>query len=295
MIYMLLVVDFFTHQFIILLRGANMMNKMKIVLACTLITLTMLLNAACSKNTVQPANTTSEKTSAAASATNAEVSSDTTAATTGTSDNSESDEKRRQDNLAMIREKIKNLTDVNGLVNVKDVDDSILIDLKYATTNNFTKKKIYPADVCVLQKDTAAKLSAANMEFKRMGYRIKIWDAYRPLYVQKIFWDIVQDDRFVANPVGGGSIHNHGCAVDLTLVDKNGKELAMPTGFDDFTDKAAGFDSDLTGDVKENVKTLRTVMTEFDFTPISTEWWHFEDNESSKYPVLDVHLDKFTK
>lgn len=99
---------------------------------------------------------------------------------------------------------INYIREVNGLVNVSDMDSSFIFDLKYATKDNFTKTVIYPANVCVLQKETALKLINANKEFKKMGYRLKIWDAYRPIYVQQIFWDVVGDERFVANPYKKG-------------------------------------------------------------------------------------------
>ena len=103
---------------------------------------------------------------------------------------------------------IKYIREVNGLVNVSDMDSSFIFDLKYATKDNFTKTVVYPVNVCVLQKETATKLINANEEFKKLGYRIKIWDAYRPMYVQKIFWDLVGDERFVANPNKRGSRHS---------------------------------------------------------------------------------------
>src|SRR3990167_4436862 len=102
---------------------------------------------------------------------------------------------------------------IKGLVRVQDVDPAIVADLRYATENNFTGKKIYPIAVCLLRKETAEKLAAANAEFAKDGYRIKVWDGYRPPYVQKIFWKIMPDDRYVANPYKGGSKHNRGGAV----------------------------------------------------------------------------------
>lgn len=204
-------------------------------------------------------------------------------------------EKDNQSELDMIKKKAGKLSDIDGLVLVKELDDTICIDLKYATKDNFTGKKIYPSDVCALQRETAIKLCAANTELKKKGLKLKIWDAYRPLYVQRIFWDIVKDDRFVANPEAGGSIHNHGCAVDVTIVNEKGKEIKMPTGFDDFSDKASGNIDELTEDIKKNVTELRVAMTNNGFNMIGTEWWHFEDDEYSKYPLSDVRLEEFQK
>src|SRR3990167_4865629 len=131
------------------------------------------------------------------------------------------------------------IKEIDGLVRVQDIDPNIVLDLRYATENNFTGKKVYPVAVCVLRKEAAQKLAAANAELMKDGYRIKVWDAYRPPYVQRIFWNLVPDERYVANPDKGGSRHNRGGAVDLTLIDENGNELEMPTGYDDFSAKAS--------------------------------------------------------
>lgn len=183
--------------------------------------------------------------------------------------------------------------EIHGLVLVKDIIPGIEIELKYATEDNFTKTKVYPYDICVLQKSTAMKLKKANDELMEMGYRLKIWDAYRPLSVQKIFWDLVPDSRYVANPNTGGSKHNRGTAVDVTLVDMEGNELEMPTGFDDFTAKAGRSNNDMSETAKKNVELLTNVMVKNGFTTITTEWWHYNDSDSGNYSALDVDLEEF--
>lgn len=187
----------------------------------------------------------------------------------------------------------KKLKEINGFIKIQDLDESILVDLRYATKNNFTGKKIYPNNVCVLRKETAEKLAKANAEFKERGYRIKVWDAYRPVYVQKIFWDIVKDSRFVANPKNGGSKHNKGTAVDITLVDKNGKEIIMPTDFDNFTTKAYRSNPNVNKEVRKNVDMLTKIMKDNGFIPLNSEWWHFDDSNSKKYKITDIKLEKF--
>ena len=152
------------------------------------------------------------------------------------------------------------IKEINGFVLLSSLDKDIVIDLKYATTDNFTKKIIYPNKVCVLRKNTAEKLVKANTQLKKLGYRIKVWDAYRPVYVQQIFWDIVKDNRFVANPKNGGSIHNKGCAVDVTLVDKDGNDLNMPSKFDDFSSNAYRTNSKMTNEAKKNMDLLTKYM-----------------------------------
>ena len=175
----------------------------------------------------------------------------------------------------------------SGLVFVVDEDPTIVIDLKYATTNNFTGKKIYNQSACVLQEGTMAKLKKANTEFKTLGYRIKIWDAYRPADVQKYFWTLVPDSRFIANPNQAGSRHNRGAAVDITLVDNKGNELVMPTKFDTFTEKAYR-NAPMSKEAKDNLEILTRIMTKNGFNPIETEWWHYDDSEADKYPILNI-------
>lgn len=187
------------------------------------------------------------------------------------------------------------IKEINGFVLLSSLDKDIVIDLKYATTDNFTKKIIYPNKVCVLRKNTAVNLVKANTQLKKSGYRIKVWDAYRPVYVQHIFWDIVKDSRFVANPKNGGSIHNKGCAVDVTLVDKDGNALNMPSKFDDFSTKAYRSNSKMTNDAKRNMDLLTKYMVANGFTTLNTEWWHFEDVASKNYKIADINLKLFLK
>jgi D-alanyl-D-alanine dipeptidase len=189
----------------------------------------------------------------------------------------------------------KTIKEVKSLVQIKDLDDSIVVDLKYAAEDNFTHKKIYPVAVCLIRKETGAKLVKVNEELKKHGYTLKVWDAYRPPYVQKILWETTPDKRFVANPYKGGSKHNRGSAVDVTLVDSSGKEVAMPTGFDDFSSKASRSNKNITKEVKENLELLTTLMKKHGFTTINSEWWHYDDSEYKKYPIEDVKLDEFLK
>ena len=185
------------------------------------------------------------------------------------------------------------IREINGLVSLRDLDAGFVIDMRYAGENNFTGKKVYPSDQCLLRKETAEKLVRANAEFMEAGYRLKIWDAYRPMHVQQIFWELVGDSRYVANPKAGGSNHNRGAAVDVTLVDKEGKELRMPSGFDDFSPKAARNQSGMDPEAKENMDLLTKIMVKNGFKTIGTEWWHFDDTASSEYEVLDVKLEAF--
>lgn len=183
-------------------------------------------------------------------------------------------------------DKLKMLNE-HGLVRVQDVDPSIIIDLKYATTDNFAKRKIYPFTTCLLREETAGKLANANKILKSKGYTIKIFDAFRPPVVQEIFWQLVKDRRFIADPSRGGSIHNKGCAVDITMVNQNG-EVEMPTKFDDFTEKASRMNNNISNEAKYNLDILTSAMVENGFNYIQTEWWHFDDADADKYEVIDV-------
>lgn len=179
-----------------------------------------------------------------------------------------------------------------GLVRVKDIDSSVVVELKYATEDNFTHTRVYPADAkALLRLETAKKLKKANDRFKKDGYRIKIWDAYRPKSVQEIFWALVPDPKYVANPAKG-SAHNRGASVDITLVDSTGKELVMPTDYDDFSEKASRNFTGSDDAARENMKYMEKIMTESGFTGLPSEWWHFDD-KSGNYPLLDVDFSVF--
>ncbi len=185
--------------------------------------------------------------------------------------------------------------EINGLVVVSNYDNSFVIDLRYATENNFTGKPVYKTNVCALQKNTLSKLIAANDEFKALGYKIKIWDGYRPADVQKYFWSIVKDRRYIASPYVNGSRHNRGTAVDITLVDSKGNELEMPTGFDQFNTSAHRDNANISEAAKNNLILLTEVMKKHGFTTIETEWWHYDDEDSNKYPILNIPLEAFLK
>lgn len=184
------------------------------------------------------------------------------------------------------------LKEIRGLVDVTAVDPTLVIDLRYATADNFTGKRIYSEAKCLLLRSTAEKLAKANGELATSSYRLKIWDAYRPLSAQQILWDVVSDRSFVADPKKG-SIHNRGAAIDVTLVDKDGKDLDMPSGFDDFSEKAGIKYSGCSEEQARNRELLASVMVKYGFTRYEAEWWHFVDKESSSNPLLDVQFEEF--
>lgn len=177
----------------------------------------------------------------------------------------------------------------DDFVDVRKYIPDVDIELRYATNNNITKKVLYENTNTYLRKGTADKLRDANNQFKKLGYRIKIWDAYRPTAVQKILWSKVKDNRYIANP-NSGSVHNRGAAVDITLVDKNGKEIPMPTDFDGFTKLADKNYSDVDKEKVKNAKLLESIMLAYGFESIYTEWWHFDDSNWKSYAVVNKVL-----
>ena len=189
----------------------------------------------------------------------------------------------------MVLQQLSHLfsTSVVSLVDIRTINPSIIVDLRYATTHNFTKQKIYPSMICLVHKDIAQALDAIQKELTERQLGIKIWDGYRSLTAQKKLWSICPDANYVCPPEKGGR-HTRGTAVDITLVDlKTKKELAMPTEFDNFTQKAWSNYTDLSDEVKKNRALLHTVMKKHGFEPIKTEWWHFDLKGWRNYPVID--------
>ncbi len=181
---------------------------------------------------------------------------------------------------------------LGNLVNIAELSKDFVLDIRYATENNFLGRKVYSMPICALQKETALKLINANKTLMGMGYRIKIFDGYRPLSTQKMFWEIIPDDDFIANPYKNGSIHNRGCAVDITLVHINtGEDLEMPSEFDDFSEKANRNNLNMTEIAKKNLNILTEVMIANGFDKINSEWWHFTDCNKQKYELLDVSFE----
>lgn len=173
------------------------------------------------------------------------------------------------------------------LIDIRSVNPNIVLDIRYATENNFLKRKVYPVARCVLRGAAARRLVQVQQDLEKKGLGLKVYDCYRPLSVQKLMWQIKPDPNYVANPAKG-SRHNRGAAVDLTLVDRNGKELEMPSGFDDFTERAH---RDYTGgnpQALKNRQLLEDAMKKYGFIPLATEWWHFDAPGWDKFTILDV-------
>lgn len=159
----------------------------------------------------------------------------------------------------------------------------IIIDLRYSTENNFTKQQIYDFTDVWLRYGTVKKLMLVQEELKQNGYGLKIWDGFRPPSAQFKLWDICPDPTYVSNPNNGFSSHSRGNTVDITLVNGDGTEAIMPTGFDDFSKLADRDYSDCSKEAADNALFLEQLMIKHGFKPYSGEWWHFTDTQS--YPV----------
>ncbi len=170
-------------------------------------------------------------------------------------------------------------------------------DLRYATTNNFVQKIMYPksTNYTFLRLAPAKALDSVQQELKQKGYGLKIFDAYRPYAVSVAFWDLVKDERYVANPAKGSG-HNRGIAIDLTIINKTtGVALDMGTDFDNFTDTAHHSFLQLPETVLENRKLLKTTMEKYGFKALSTEWWHYSFPNTRDYDVLDISFKALKK
>lgn len=181
------------------------------------------------------------------------------------------------------------------LVDILSINPNIQLDIRYATSNNFLGVPVYSKAACYLHKDVAAAVSAIQNELEAHGLSLKIFDGYRPLSVQQLMWDTIQDERYVSNPAKNKGRHTRGTAVDVTLVDKTGKDLEMPSEFDDFTEKAHSDFQQISSRARKNRKLLKTVMEKYGFQQLSTEWWHFDFsgwNDDLKYPPLDISFDE---
>jgi D-alanyl-D-alanine dipeptidase len=162
----------------------------------------------------------------------------------------------------------------SGWVDILNLDSTISVDIRYATTNNFVGIQLYPCGRCILRPDVADALKAVHDILRQIGLGLKLYDCYRPWSVQKALWNKMPDARFVTPPEKG-SMHNRGTAVDVTIIDEKGNELDMGTPYDFFGEEAYHTYTDLPEKLRFNRDLLKSQMLEAGFGHIRTEWWHY--------------------
>jgi zinc D-Ala-D-Ala dipeptidase len=176
------------------------------------------------------------------------------------------------------------------LVELIQLDSTLKLDIHYASTNNFLGTPLYTEARAFLQRPAAEAVARANHKLHQKGYGLLIFDAYRPWYVTKIFWDATPPAQhgYVADPAQG-SRHNRGCAVDLTIYDlKSGQPVSMPSSYDEFSDSAHADYLGGSPDQRAHRELLRTTMEAEGFTVYPNEWWHFDYKDWRRYPIMNV-------
>ena len=174
------------------------------------------------------------------------------------------------------------------MIDIQAQNPKILADIRYKTKDNFVGVPLYPESARLfLRQEAADALFRVQQALEKQGLGLKIFDGYRPLSVQKKMWAKYPVEGYVANPAKGSN-HNRGMAVDLTLVDLRGRELPMPSGYDEFSERAHRDYRGGSEEERKNRQTLEDAMLKEGFHGISTEWWHFDYKNAKDYPVLDL-------
>jgi D-alanyl-D-alanine dipeptidase len=171
------------------------------------------------------------------------------------------------------------------LIDIRAVDPTIIVELRYAGANNLSRRALYPPGTpALVRPEVAPRLAAAQAFLRRYQYQLKIWDAYRPKSVQFQLWQLARNNDYVADPRDGtGSLHSWGVAVDATLVDMADNPVSMPTDFDDFRPAALWHYQGIDPDVRAHLHLLQSAMGGAGFYAVRTEWWHFVITDWRKY------------
>jgi zinc D-Ala-D-Ala dipeptidase len=178
------------------------------------------------------------------------------------------------------------------LIEIKKAIPSIVLDIRYATKNNFMQQVMYKQAKAFARKPVVAQLKKIQAILNKQGYGLKIFDAYRPYAITVAFYQKASDKNFVANPAKG-SKHNRGCAVDLTIIDlKTGKDVPMPTPYDSFAPEAAAHYENLPAQIIQNRDFLIATMQANGFKVIYNEWWHFDFIGWQDYELMDIPFEK---
>lgn len=183
----------------------------------------------------------------------------------------------------------------NELVNLEKFIPGLVLDIRYATTNNFTGEKIYNLARAYARKPVAESLKKIQADLKKQGLGIKIYDGYRPYSATVKFYETYRDTTYVASPYKG-SRHNRGCALDLTVIDlKTGQELEMPTGYDSFKKEAWPTSPVSDPTIRKNRQLLIDAMEKHGFKVNASEWWHFDFVGWQKFSVMDIDFEELEK
>lgn len=180
------------------------------------------------------------------------------------------------------------------LVDLRSAVPDLVLDVRYATKDNFVGRPLYPAPAAFLRRSAAERLKAAAGALCAKGLRLVVYDAYRPLSVQRELWRARPDRRFVADPKTG-SVHNRAGAVDAGLADAAGRPVAMPCAYDDFGPKSAHGARGVPPAAAENARTLKAAMESAGFRALAEEWWHYEAPGAREWPLLDVPFEELAK
>lgn len=176
------------------------------------------------------------------------------------------------------------------MIELNKLDNTIKLDIKYATADNFVGRAVYSEARAFLQPPAAEAVVRVHKLLNEQGLGIVIYDGYRPWSITKLFWEVVREDqrKYVADPAKG-SKHNRGCAVDLGIFDlKTGEAIPMPSGFDEFTERASPVYSGGTDEERANRDKLRQLMEANGFTVNPNEWWHFDLIGWEKFAIYDI-------
>ena len=163
----------------------------------------------------------------------------------------------------------------------------LVLEIRYATEQNITGKKIYADKRAWLREETIRKLAQVARELEEKGYRLVLWDGWRPASAQKALWAAKPDGRFLTPP-NRISRHTRGTSVDVSLADRNGKILEMPSDHDEFTDRADEDFSDVPKEVAQRARLLRKAMFRAGFSGVPDEWWHYDLRDWASYEPIEV-------
>ncbi|MCI8388766.1 MAG: hypothetical protein HFE63_09900 [Clostridiales bacterium] len=179
----------------------------------------------------------------------------------------------------------------NDGVDISQYD--VKVSMKLSTSETSINQPFYSRNLCMFQYDTLQKLIKAIEIFRRDGYTIVIYDAYRPTSVQQQWFDVVKVHKWVADPSRGmGGVHDRGTAIDMSLIDKDGNELEMPTPMHTFTEASARASEEMSDEARKNMNYMTNVMVSCGFTYINSEWWHFQDVNTQYYLPTDHPIDE---